>query len=279
MTAISPEVSLGPVTLAFDHVKAMRACVQADLSAADLGAIKRALAGAVDIAVLTDPEHDLAGVRRCLRAGQALVVSIEDGDYATPQAAPRMLPGWDVARAVGAGADVIKCFFWYEPGPAGAPTRAFLTEVADQCSTVGVPLLAEPILALKPGEDHVDQLLETVRQLSGFGIAALKLEFPGGAAALPNRAADACAEITRLSRVPWFLLSKGVSFELFSAQLATAVGGGAAGCVVGRAAWGDLVSARGLSADAKRDLCRRLDQLAAIASNQPRNPLIQKVEP
>ena len=52
---------LDSVTLAFDHVKAMRACTPEPLTHEQLGSIKCQLAAAGGVSVLTDPEHDLAG--------------------------------------------------------------------------------------------------------------------------------------------------------------------------------------------------------------------------
>jgi tagatose 1,6-diphosphate aldolase len=252
------------LTLAFDHVKAMRACIPEPLSPDQLSSIKCQLAAAGGVSVLTDPEHDLSGVKAALGKSQRLVVSLEDGDYATPGLAPRVLEGWTVKRLAEVGADVVKCFFWYRTGVGGEDARNFLSQLSNDCRSVGIPLLAEPILTIDEDEDHVDALLEAVRELTMLGASALKLEFPGGPSGDPERAALACRQITELSTVPWYLLSQGVSFDMFQPQVATAIRGGASGCVVGRAVWGDLIDATGLSDDARQTIHERVSTLVDL---------------
>lgn len=270
MTISDDWMPLDAVTLAFDHVKAMSACLPEPLTHEQLSSIKCQLAAAGGVSVLTDPEHDLAGVKSALSDNQTLVVSLEDGDYATPGLAPRVLDGWTVERLAEAGAQVVKCFFWYETGSGGQAARNFLQDVSNECRSVGIPLLAEPILVTNEGDDHVDALLQAVRELTTLGATALKLEFPGGPTGDPDRAALACRQITDLSTVPWYLLSKGVSFDMFQPQLGTAIGGGASGCVVGRAVWGDQIDPTGLSDDAHQTVHKRISMLRdLIESSRP----------
>jgi len=267
------DLALGPVTLAVDHVKAMRACLAGEVSALELGRIKKQLAEAGDVSVLTDPEHGLQAVRESLGANQRLVVSIEDGDYASPEVPPRKLDGWDVGRIAEAGADFIKCFFWYQPGPDGLRARQFLAEVARECEANRIPLMAEPVLVPSHNDDrsssrHGELLLETVRELSDSGATALKLEFGGGASGSTESGAEVSAAITEVSSVPWYLLSQGVSFEVFHRQLVVAIAGGASGCVVGRAVWCDLITANGLDDRASGILRDRLAVLHDIVVGQ-----------
>jgi len=270
MGSRSAEPLLGPVTLAIDHVKAMRSCIPGEVTSRELGVIKQELAAACNVSVLTDPEHGLETVRSSLAPHQKLVVSIEDGDHAAPELAPRVLKGWDAAKIADSGAKAIKCFFWYEPGPEGKQARDFLANVARQCAAAKIPLIAEPILVeVTNGESeqgHSERLLDTVRELNDFGAAALKLEFPGGRQASPEHGTDISGQITELSAVPWYLLSQGVSFEVFQQQLAASMAGGASGCLVGRAVWGDLISSRGVEEPAQQTLRDRLSILEGIAA-------------
>lgn len=272
MTVSGPRPPLHPVTLAIDHVKAMRACVAEPLDHDQLASIKRQLGEAGGVSVLTDPEHDLSGVNSTLASDQMLVVSLEDGDYATPDLAPRVLDGWTPERLVRAGADVVKLFFWYETGSDGRTAREFLRAAAEACQAVGIPLLAEPILVLDDQRDHADALVEAVGELTTLGATALKLEFPGGPDGDPDRAAMACERITAAASVPWYLLSQGVSFETFQPQLATAIRCGASGCVVGRAVWGDLIGPNGLTRDARQTLRTRVSILEALTESSRPTP-------
>lgn len=269
MRAMPTDAPLGPVTLAIDHVKAMRACIAGEVSASELVHIKGQLAAAGQVSVLTDPEHGLQQVRDLLLSDRQLVVSVEDGDYASPQLPPRVLQGWDVAKISVAGADLVKCFFWYEPGVGGERARQFLAQVASDCNASHIPFIAEPILTAEDvsAKQHAELLVETVREIGDCGAAALKLEFPGGPEGSVELGAQVSNLITDLSPVPWYLLSQGVSFEMFQAQLAAAVSGGATGCVVGRAVWRDLVTVEGVSSEDQLTLRDRLGLLTEIVLN------------
>jgi len=107
-----------------------------------------------------------------------------------------------------------------------------------------------------------------VRELSDSGANALKLQFAGGPPGSTESGAELSAAITELSPVPWYLLSQGVSFEVFQQQLVVAIGGGASGCVVGRAVWCDLITSNGLDDQASRVLRDRLSVLQEIVEGQ-----------
>ena len=57
--------------------------------------------------------------------------------------------------------------------------------------------------------------------------------------------ADACAEISAASVVPWILLSAAVDYEVFLRQVAIACNAGASGTAVGRAVWKEAVTMAG----------------------------------
>jgi len=81
---------------------------------------------------------------------------------------------------------------------------------------------------------------ETARRLTAIpGVDLLKAEFPLDIAAVPDEAEwlAACQELTKVSRVPWVLLSAGTDFETYLRQVAAAARAGASGVAVGRAIW------------------------------------------
>ncbi len=82
-------------------------------------------------------------------------------------------------------------------------------------------------------------VVETARKLTPMGVDILKAEFPLNIAdeANENRWAEACAELSAASLVPWVLLSAGVSYEDFERQTTIACQSGASGVLVGRAVW------------------------------------------
>ena len=88
-------------------------------------------------------------------------------------------------------------------------------------------------------------MLLTVDHFAALEPDLLKLPFPVDPVVVPSRAAQltACAEISARTSLPWAVLSGGGSFGAFLDQLGVAMEGGAAGCMVGRALWGDAVLA------------------------------------
>ncbi|HEX6385021.1 MAG TPA: tagatose-bisphosphate aldolase, partial [Anaerolineae bacterium] len=90
-----------------------------------------------------------------------------------------------------------------------------------------------------PTAERQTVVVETARRLTPLGVDVLKAEFPLGVAAEPDEAvwAEACAQLSAASVVPWVLLSAGVTFEQFERQTAVACQNGASGVLAGRAVW------------------------------------------
>jgi tagatose-1,6-bisphosphate aldolase len=86
-------------------------------------------------------------------------------------------------------------------------------------------------------------VIETARKLTSLGVDLLKAEFPLDTANADESAwAQACAEVSAASVVPWILLSAAVDFEVFLRQVSVACHAGASGIAVGRAVWKEAVT-------------------------------------
>jgi tagatose-1,6-bisphosphate aldolase len=85
--------------------------------------------------------------------------------------------------------------------------------------------------------------------------------------------AEACAELTEASPVPWTLLSAGESFETFKQQLGVACRAGCSGFVGGRSIWQEAARLAGAAqADFLTNTARRrfLElQQVALAEGTP----------
>lgn len=236
--------------LALDHVRSFATTVRPDdpdsLSPDEIVASKEGLIGGLAAgasAILIDPilaSRRFDAVTASIAAG--LLVGIEDGDYESAVASPRLLPGWSVNRAARLGADGIKISVYYDPdGDMSVPVR-FVREVARQCDLVDLPLFCEPLVRLRGGPDMRRQVLEGIRRFGDVGPDVLKIQFPCDTEAAQSRAswADACAEANMLSPVPWALLSEGRDVAEFSELLGIACRAGASGFLAGRVIWGGL---------------------------------------
>lgn len=259
--------------LAIDHVGSFVQTVSPDhpeaMTAADVNAAKHpiiAALGPISGAVLIDPGYLVAmeSTGRSRPEGLGLILGIEDGDYADVRTAPRLLPGWSAERAAEMGADAVKISVYYDPDEEMHAAEQFVKDVVGQCRAVGLPLFCEPLALYQHPEDRKRAVLEGVRRLGPLGAEVLKLQFPVMPEAgrdAPEDWAEACAEVDRLSPVPWVILSEGSDFGLFRDQVRVACAAGASGFLGGRAIWRELATGR---RDA-RHASGRMTELCAVA--------------
>ena len=259
--------------LAIDHVGSFAQTVRPDhpgsMTAADISAAKQpiiAALGPIGGAVLIDPGYlvSMGLTARGRPEGLGLILGIEDGDYSDVRTAPRLLPAWNAVRAAEMGADAVKISVYYDPDGDMSAAERFVTEVVGQCRAAGLPLFCEPLALYDDPEDRTRAVLEGVRRLGPLGAEVLKLQFPvmpGTGRHAPENWAEACAEVDRLSPVPWVILSEGSDFGLFRDQVRVACAAGASGFLGGRAIWRELATGR---RDAQH-AAGRMTELRAVA--------------
>lgn len=211
-------------------------------------------------AVLLDPEYGLgqSGALPVLPETTGLIVSLERSGY-TGQPDARVsetLPGWDAHRASEIGAHAVKLLVYYHPEAPTAPqVRTLVQRVGAACEEAEMPLFLEILTylptapsSLSAPREHQRAVIEAARQLTETpGVSVLKAEFPVDTNGEPDEARwfDACCELTETSRVPWVLLSRGVSFETYLRQVMVATSAGASGIAVGRAVWQEATQLHG----------------------------------
>lgn len=202
-------------------------------------------------AVLLDPEFGAAqSIASGLMPGRVgLLVAVEATGYSDAPTARRsqVLPGWSVEKIARMGASGVKLLVYYHPEAGNAAEQeALVREVSDACRAHDIPFFLEPLSfsidpAVKkvPTAERQTVVVETARRLTPLGVDVLKAEFPLDVVAEPDEAvwAEACAELSAASVVPWVLLSAGVTFEQFERQTAIACQNGASGVLAGRAVW------------------------------------------
>jgi tagatose 1,6-diphosphate aldolase len=264
--------------LAIDHISALAAVARPDdpssMTERELAAIKVKLVESLAAAtsgVLVDPVLGLEPVIRndVLPGSAGLLVALEDGDYASLDAAPRLFEGWDVGRAAASGATAVKCSFLYDPFAPSAAAHEFVSDLVAGCDRHGLPLFAEPLVA-QSSADRRSVVVKTARNIGALGVDVLKLEFPSTATSSGAEAEwrDACSELDEASPRPWTLLSAGEDFDTYARQLTVACEAGASGYVAGRAVWQDLV-ASGVGDDGAEltEARRRLSVLSEITAS------------
>lgn len=239
---------------------------------------------------LLDPEYGAgaAVAHRTLSGRCGLVVAIEATGYTEEEEGERLshlLPGWSAAKAKAMGASAVKLLIYYNPNKKEVARRqeALVEQVADECRTLDLPLMLEPLVyptdADAPWSDFLQEreglILESAHRLSRYDVDLYKVEFPYH----PDLGDDydawvaSCRRLTEACRVPWAVLSAGVNIDTYAVQLEAACEAGASGFVAGRAIWKEAITLpEGDARDAflAGEMVQRLERLAEIASKRAR---------
>lgn len=225
--------------------------------------LKRDVIGALSplaSATLLDVEY---GYPACTASGalsgrSGLLLAYEKSGYEGDPTARRtaLLDNWNVGRSRRAGATGVKLLVYYRPDAANAAEQeALVSEVARECEEWEIPLFLEPLhysmdaqIKTVPNAERRQVVVESARRLSALGITVLKAEFPVDVRQNQNEQdwAEACAELSQASSVPWVLLSAGVDFDIYLRQVKVACANGASGVLCGRAVWKESIQLSGV---------------------------------
>ena len=242
--------------LALDHRQNLRKANPAFTSNEELSRFKLDVTSALAskaTAVLLDPEVSAAQAiaQGAIPKDVGLVVAVESTGYtgdATARQA-QIIPGWSVEKAKRMGASAIKLLVYYHPdSQTASEIESFARKIAEECIKHDLVLMLEPLsysldeTKRLSSEEKRYVVVETARRLTPLGVDILKAEFPLDITETDQKVwADACAEISAASIVPWILLSASVDYEVFLQQVTIACNAGAGGIAVGRAVWKEAV--------------------------------------
>ncbi|HEX77334.1 MAG TPA: DUF2090 domain-containing protein [Dehalococcoidia bacterium] len=210
-------------------------------------------------AVLLDPEYGIAPciARHVLPGGTGLLVSIEATGYGGSRESrlTTLLEGWSVEKIKRLGASGVKMLVYYHPDLAEVAQRQrdTVSEVAQDCLKYDIPFVVEPLsypieAEAKTAPQFATRkpqiVIDTARQITGLPIDILKAEFPADFRYISDEGQllDLCHKLDQASRVPWVLLSAGVSYEAFCTEVKIACQAGASGFLAGRALWQEALS-------------------------------------
>lgn len=159
--------------------------------------------------------------------------------------------GWTAEAIKRMGAAGVKLLVQYHPDATTAQAQvAFVEQVADECREHDLVLILEPV-GYNPAGDKTDPgyiaampdlVAATARAFDGSGADVLKLEYPLLEPASEEDMVKACRAVTDSTRLPWVVLSGGVAFDDFLAQVRAACAGGASGFLGGRAIWKEAMA-------------------------------------
>lgn len=257
--------------LAIDHRDSLREFLAPDdpssIASADIIELKievvRAL-GDLVTGVMLEPEYSIPQVcdAGALPSGVGFLAALEAQGYLDdPEAEPtRLLEGWNPELAKASGASCAKLLLPYRPdGRLVDEQEQVARQMVAECHSVGLPIALEPLFYGSAAPERRSELIvQTAQRFATFGADLLKLPYPGSSAA--------CGEVTEALDVPWAMLSGGGAFDDFADQLDVANAHGCAGFMVGRALWGEALTASSSAERAEllhRLVRPRLERLAA----------------
>lgn len=205
-------------------------------------------------AVLLDPEF---GAAQCIKHAvlpgtTGLLVSIEATGYSGSKDSriTKLLNEWSVEKIKLMGASAVKILVYYRPDlkDVAAQQRHIIEQVAKDCIRYDIPFLVEPICYAIGFESRDEKelairkpalVLKTADEITTLPIDVLKAEFPADIRYEKDekKLLNLCQQLSEISRVPWVLLSAGVSYEQFYQEVKIACKAGASGFLGGRAIW------------------------------------------
>lgn len=231
-------------------------------------------------ATLLDPEFGIPESLKYLHRTSGLLVSLEassyeNGGYEGRERKTVLLKEWSVGKVKKLGADAAKLLIYYRPDNTEEIKRyqqEIVKSIGDECRQNDICFVLEPLTypyldgeILEDSFDFVERkpslIIEIAREFSKeeYGVDLLKLEFPvslryargynygyfdgkGREEVFSLKdAEDACFEITKVSNVPWVLLSAGVDIVEFIYSVDIASRSGSSGFLAGRAIWKDAI--------------------------------------
>ena len=209
----------------------------------------------VSSAFLLDPE---TAAGQCVADGSmpgqtGLIVALDTGSTGDPlNRTTSLVENWSVEKTVRMGASGVKMLIYYNPqAPEAEKREALVQKVAEDCTRHDIPFFLEPLSYASDGshgplppEQRRNVVIKTARRLVPFGADILKAEFPVDVSAESNENIwrEACEELTNTSKVPWVLLSAGLSYDTFLKQVRVACEAGASGVIAGRGVWKEAVT-------------------------------------
>ncbi|MFO0889015.1 MAG: tagatose 1,6-diphosphate aldolase [Isosphaeraceae bacterium] len=178
-------------------------------------------------------------------------------------------------RSSGWAPDALKLLAQFEPTEPDSAEHSFrlIETVYEECKRHDLLLLLETVSFPFGGEKKTDAsyldrkprtVIESARQLSRF-CDIYKAEFPGTAGREPAaQHEDNLHALDAASERPWVLLSAGVDFRDYLAQVEQAMGVGASGILGGRAIWKEYFLQEGAGARSRFAATTARERLAEL---------------
>jgi len=224
--------------------------------------------------ILLDPIYGRPAINS-IKHKCGLLISLEESGYEETEDGrlTHLIKNFGPKEAKELGADAAKLLIYFNPKAKTARQQEELVKkVSEKCKEVGLPFVCEFLVYPYKEKDFEKEksnlILSSAKIISRLGVNLLKTEFPGKLGIDKRKKIESnCKKLTKISKVPWVLLSRGIDFNQFKEQLKISIKFGASGFMVGRALWQDYFTLGKQKEDFLREVClKRLKELKEIAS-------------
>jgi len=224
--------------------------------------------------ILLDPIYGRKAIN-LIKNKCGLLISLEESGYEETKDGrlTRLIKNFGPKEAKYLGADAVKLLIYFNPkAKTSKQQKELVKKVSEKCREVGLPFVCEflvyPFKEKDFEKEKSNLILSSAKIISRLGIDLLKTEFPGRLGIDDREKIESnCKKLTKISKVPWVLLSRGIDFNKFKEQLKISINSGASGFMVGRALWQDYFSLRKNKENFLKKVClKRLKELKKIAS-------------
>lgn len=165
------------------------------------------------------------------------------------------------------GAKALKLLVIWRPDESSETRVAMVDQFVSCCRQAGLISIIEPVSRkARDGRatDTQKGILAAARELGNRGQDLYKSEVPLHAEGEENDIRRQCAELTRLIRSPWVVLSSGVLPDRFPIAVQWACKEGARGFLAGRAIWKNAIGTTDPLTALQTESCERLKRLCDV---------------
>lgn len=153
-------------------------------------------------------------------------------------------PAIDAAEVRAMGAKALKLLVLWRSDESAEGRLNLVNEFVAKCKSAGLVSIIEPVV--RPPRRHAEFdrekcILEAAKELGDTNADIYKSEMPLGGKGTYAQLVDATARLNDLIKMPWVILSSGVSPDLFPRAVRAAMESGASGFLAGRAVWSSVI--------------------------------------
>lgn len=222
--------------------------------------------------ILLDPIYGKLAIR-ALKGKCGVLISMEESGYEESEEGRtnKLIENFGPEKILKMGGDGAKVLVYFNPKAKTAKNqKELIKEVSEKCEKINLPLVCEflvyPYKERDFEKEKSELIIKSVKEISRLGISLLKTEFPGDVKKEKlEKLEKRCKRITKLSYVPWVLLSRGIGFDEFKNQLMIAMSSGCSGFMVGRALWQDYFKVKNKKDFLRSECTKRLKELKNIS--------------